>query len=96
MACRAVRHKRLFFSFLLYADVADRKGKLNSPAASAEILSFAPERILQRGKRKRKREKSDDVTKRAKKEQRGDGPEEGEGGRKKKKDTNVISNAFEY
>lgn len=44
---RAVHRKRLFLFFLFYfVDIADRKGKLNSPAAiAAEILSFASEHI---------------------------------------------------
>lgn len=41
------------FFLLFYADIADRKGKLNSPTANAEISSFAF--ILQRGEREKEK-----------------------------------------
>lgn len=52
---RGAPQTTVFFFLLFYAD---RKGKLNSPTASAEILSFASERILQRGERDGERRKA--------------------------------------
>lgn len=91
---RGAPQTTVFFFPFFYSDITDRKGKLNSPAASAEILSFASERsILQRGERNKKRRRNG-CEKRARARAR---KKRSNGGKKKekKKDTNVISNAFE-
>jgi len=88
---------RVIIFLLFHADIADRKGKLNSPAANAAnfILCVWVYFITRQGKRKKRQgtvAKSTDDYSNAKKEARKHGDKKG----KKEKDTKVIFNAFEY